>query len=42
VTDPVQITLVINDNCGFCDHAKQILRRLGDTVDLVRWPLEPG
>jgi glutaredoxin len=34
VTDPVQITLLSKDDCGFCDHAKQVLRRLGDTYPL--------
>ena len=27
----MQITLLTKDDCGFCDHAKQVLRRLGDT-----------
>jgi glutaredoxin len=34
VTDPVQITLLTKDDCGFCDHAKQVLRQLGDTYPL--------
>ena len=34
MTDPVQITLLSKDDCGFCDHAKQVLRRLGDTYPL--------
>jgi glutaredoxin len=34
VTGPVQITLLTKDDCGFCDHAKQVLLRLGDTYPL--------
>lgn len=34
MTEPVQITLLTKDDCGFCDHAKQVLRRLGDTYRL--------
>jgi glutaredoxin len=34
VSDPVQITLLSKDDCGFCDHAKEVLRRLGDTYQL--------
>jgi thiol-disulfide isomerase/thioredoxin len=34
VTDPVQITLLTKDDCGFCDHAKQVLCRLADTYPL--------
>jgi glutaredoxin len=29
VTDPVEITLLTQGNCGFCDHAKQVLDRVG-------------
>ncbi|MEC3974427.1 glutaredoxin family protein [Amycolatopsis sp. H20-H5] len=27
--EPVEITLLTQDDCGFCDHAKQVLDRLG-------------
>jgi len=31
---PVRITLLTQDDCGFCDHAKQVLDRIG-----TRYPL---
>ncbi|MDT5305644.1 MAG: hypothetical protein QOE48_1314, partial [Mycobacterium sp.] len=34
MTEPVQITLLTRDDCGFCDHAKQVLHRLGDIYPL--------
>jgi glutaredoxin len=34
VTKPVEITLLTQDDCGFCDHAKHVLRRLGETYPL--------
>jgi glutaredoxin len=30
VTNPVEITLLTRVDCAFCDHAKQVLGRLGD------------
>ncbi|MFJ8814815.1 glutaredoxin family protein [Amycolatopsis thermoflava] len=27
--DPVEITLLTQADCGFCDHAKQVLDRVG-------------
>lgn len=27
MTGPIQITLLTQDDCGFCDHAKQVLDR---------------
>jgi glutaredoxin len=33
--DPVPITLLTQDDCAFCDHAKQVLRRLGAEYPLV-------
>ncbi|MBV6761432.1 glutaredoxin family protein [Rhodococcus opacus] len=29
MNDPVEITLLTAPDCGFCDHAKQVLGRLG-------------
>jgi glutaredoxin len=29
VTHPVQITLLTQSSCGFCDHAKEVLSRVG-------------
>ena len=34
-TEPARITLLSQDNCGFCEHAKQVLARVG-----VRYPLQ--
>jgi glutaredoxin len=31
---PVQITLLTQPACGFCDHAKQVLTRLGQDFPL--------
>src|SRR5258708_4736052 len=35
VSEPARITLLSQDNCGFCDHAKQVLARVR-----VRYPLQ--
>jgi glutaredoxin len=35
VSEPARITLLSQDNCGFCDHAKHVLARVG-----VRYPLQ--
>ncbi len=29
MTRPVEITLLTQNACGFCDHAKRVLRRVG-------------
>lgn len=29
MSDPVQITLLTQSSCGFCDHAKEVLNRIG-------------
>ena len=29
MTHPVQITLLTQSSCGFCDHAKEVLSRVG-------------
>jgi glutaredoxin len=34
MSEPARITLLSQDNCGFCRHAKQVLARVG-----VRHPL---
>jgi len=34
-SDPARITLLSQDNCGFCERAKQVLARVG-----VRYPLQ--
>jgi glutaredoxin len=34
VTSPVEITLLTQHDCGYCDHAKVVLRRLGDAYPL--------
>jgi glutaredoxin len=34
VSSPVQLVLLTQDNCGFCDHAKQILQRVGQQYPL--------
>lgn len=34
MTHPVEITLLTQDDCAFCDIAKEVLRRLGE-----RYPL---
>lgn len=34
MTSPVDITLLTQHDCGFCDHAKAVLRRLSDTYPL--------
>jgi glutaredoxin len=34
VTNPVEITLLTQDDCAFCDIAKEVLRRLGDEYPL--------
>jgi glutaredoxin len=34
VSDPARITLLSRDNCGFCDHAKQVLARVGGQYPL--------
>lgn len=31
---PVEITLLTQDDCGFCDHAKQVLDRVGNDFPL--------
>ncbi|MFI5615460.1 glutaredoxin family protein [Amycolatopsis sp. NPDC051903] len=33
-TGPVEITLLTQDDCGFCDHAKQVLERLAQDFPL--------
>jgi len=35
VSKPARITLLSRDNCGFCDHAKQVLARVG-----AQYPLQ--
>ena len=34
-SNPARITLLSQDNCGFCERAKQVLARVG-----VRYPLQ--
>ena len=34
-TSPARITLLTQENCGLCDHAKDVLARVGDDVPLV-------
>lgn len=34
MTNPVEITLLTQDDCAFCDIAKEVLRRLGDAYPL--------
>jgi glutaredoxin len=34
-SDPARITLLSQDNCGYCEHAKQVLTRVG-----ARYPLQ--
>jgi hypothetical protein len=34
VSSPVQLMLLTQDNCGLCDHAKQILQRVGQQYRL--------
>ncbi|GAA3845333.1 glutaredoxin family protein [Amycolatopsis tucumanensis] len=34
MTEPVQITLLTQHDCGFCDQAKQVLNRLADEYPL--------
>lgn len=34
MTTPVQITLLTQPDCAFCDHAKQVLDRIGRDVPL--------
>jgi glutaredoxin len=29
VSHPIQITLLSQSSCGFCDHAKEVLSRVG-------------
>lgn len=33
MSEPARITLLSQDDCGFCEHAKQVLTRVG-----VRYP----
>jgi len=35
MSEPARITLLSQDNCGFCEHAKKVLARVG-----VRYPLQ--
>ena len=35
MSHPVQITLLTQSSCGFCDHAKEVLSRVG-----ADYPLE--
>ncbi|PZS30367.1 MAG: thioredoxin family protein [Pseudonocardiales bacterium] len=35
MTHPIQITLLTQSSCGFCDHAKEVLSRVG-----ADYPLE--
>ena len=32
---PARITLLVQDNCALCDHAKDVLARVGRDVPLV-------
>ena len=34
MTNPVEITLLTQDDCAFCDIAKEVLRRLGEVYPL--------
>lgn len=34
MTQPVEITLLTQNDCGFCDHAKTVLDRLGTEYPL--------
>jgi hypothetical protein len=34
VSSPVEITLLTQDDCGFCDHAKTVLSRVGQDYPL--------
>lgn len=29
MSEPARITMLSQDNCGFCEHAKQVLARVG-------------
>ena len=33
-SSPVRITLLTQNDCGFCDHAKQVLDRIGTQYPL--------
>ena len=35
MSEPARITLLSQDDCGFCEHAKQVVARVG-----VRYPLQ--
>ena len=35
MSEPAHITLLSQDNCGFCEHAKQVLDRVA-----VRYPFQ--
>ena len=35
MSEPARITLLSRDNCGFCDHAKHVLARVG-----AQYPLQ--
>ncbi len=34
MTDPVEITLLTQTDCGLCDHAKQVLAQVGQDYPL--------
>ncbi len=34
MSNPVQITLLTQPSCGFCDHAKEVLSRVGQDFPL--------
>jgi thiol-disulfide isomerase/thioredoxin len=34
VTHPIQITLLTQSSCGLCDHAKEVLSRVGQDYPL--------
>ena len=35
MTQPARITLLVQENCALCEHAKDVLTRVGQDVPLV-------
>lgn len=42
MTQPVRVTLLVQENCALCEHAKGVLARVGEDVPLVIQEIDLG
>ena len=42
MSDPCEVTLLTQSDCGYCDHAKEVLRRIGEDYPLQVTEIDLG